>query len=152
MNERFTERAKKAIENAQSAAAELGHSYVGTEHLLLGIARETEGLGSRVLRQNGFDPPAVEAQLLADRGRGAPGLPVQGLTPRCRRVLENAAADAQRLGHSFVGTEHLLMGILRETECSAARMLEEAGGDLNKLYTQVLDCFAAPGRHPPVPG
>ena len=152
MNERFTERAKKAIENAQSAAAELGHSYVGTEHLLLGIARETEGLGSRVLRQNGFDPPAVEAQLLADRGRGAPGLPVQGLTPRCRRVLEDAAADAQRLGHSFVGTEHLLMGILRETECSAARMLEEAGGDLNRLYTQVLDCFAAPGRHPPVPG
>ena len=143
MNDRFTERAKMAIEKAQEAAAEFGHSYVGTEHLLLGIVREGEGLGARVLRDNGFDEALTEDLLERAAGRGTPGMPVQGLTPRVKRVIELAVADANRLGHSYVGTEHLLMGILREPECTAARMLTGAGGELNKLYTDLMNQFSS---------
>ena len=145
MNDRFTERARLAIRKAQETAAELGHSYVGTEHLLLGILREEEGLGARVLRQNGIREPQLLEQLVKTAGRGTPGMPVQGLTPRCKRVIELAAADANRLHHSYVGTEHLLMGILREPDCTAGRMLLGAGGDLNRIYTDILNHFA-PGE------
>ncbi len=148
MNDRFTERAKLAIAKAQEAAAEFGHSYVGTEHLLLGILREEEGLGARVLRQNGFDEALTTELLEKTAGRGAPGMPVQGLTPRAKRVFELAAADANRLGHSYVGTEHLLLGILREPESTAARMILSAGGELDKLYTDVLNCFSSPDFRP----
>ena len=148
MNDRFTERARLAITRAQEAAAELGHSYVGTEHLLLGILREAEGLGARVLRQNGFDEPLTLELLKKTSGRGAPGLPVQGLTPGGKRVIELAVAEANRLGHRYVGTEHLLMGILREPESTAARMILSGGGDLNKLYTDVLGSFGAGETRP----
>lgn len=142
MNDRFTERAKTAIEKAQEAAAELGHSYVGTEHILLGILREGDGLGARVLRDNGFDEALTEAMLVRLSGRGAPGLPVQGLTPRARGIIELGVADANRLGHRYVGTEHLLMGILRDPECTAARMITGAGGELNRLYTDLINQFS----------
>ena len=131
MNDRFTEKARNAIEKARAAAMELGHSYIGTEHLLLGIVRETDALGSRVLRENGFEEDLVMDLIEKAAGRGAPGMPVQGLTPRCRRVIEIAVAEANRLRHSYVGTEHLLMGILREPESTAAHLLTAAGGDLN---------------------
>jgi len=142
MKDRFTERARMAIEKAQLAAASWGHSYVGTEHLLLGILREGDGLGARVLRANGFDEHLVEELLLRSVGKGAAGMPVQGLTPRAKRVIELAVADANRLGHSYVGTEHLLMGILRENECTAAAMILSAGGDLNGIYTELLRQFS----------
>ncbi len=149
MNDRFTERAKLSIAKAQEAAAEFGHSYVGTEHLLLGILREGDGLGSRVLRRNGFDEARLAEQLEKTAGRGAPGLPVQGLTPRAKRVIELAVADANRLGHRYVGTEHLLMGILREPECSAGRLLLSAGADLNRIYTDMMTGFSAPENRSP---
>ena len=142
MKDRFTERARMAIEKAQLSAGALGHSYVGTEHLLLGILREGEGLGARVLRESGFDESMTEELLIRAVGRGAPGMPVQGLTPRAKRIIELAVADANRLGHSYVGTEHLLMGILRESECAAAGMLLSAGGDLNKIYTDLIRQFS----------
>ena len=143
MNDRFTERAMTAIEKAQEAASEFGHSYVGTEHLLLGIVREGEGLGARVLRNNGFDDALTSELLEKTAGRGAAGMPVQGLTPRAKRVIELAVADANRLSHSYVGTEHLLMGILREPDGTAARMLTAAGAELNRLYTELIGQFSA---------
>ena len=143
MNDRFTEKARNAIQKARAAAAELGHSYIGTEHLLLGVVRETDALGSRVLRENGFEEDLVLDLIEKTVGRGAPGMPVQGLTPRCKRVIEIAVAEANRLRHSYVGTEHLLMGILREPESTAAHLLTAAGGDLNRIYTDVFTRFSA---------
>ncbi|MCQ2439963.1 MAG: ATP-dependent Clp protease ATP-binding subunit [Oscillospiraceae bacterium] len=139
MNDKFTERARSAIEKAQECAGEFGHSYVGTEHLLLGIARESEGLGARVLRTAGLDEAFLAELLEKENGRGTPGAPLQGLSPRCKRAVELAAADAARLGQSYVGTEHLLMGILRQGDCTAARMLASTGVDLNRLYTDILE-------------
>ena len=150
MNDRFTQRARTAIRSAQEAAAELGHSYVGTEHLLLGILREEEGLGARVLRRSGIREETVREQLEKTAGRGTPGMPVQGLTPRARRVIELAAEDADRLHHSYVGTEHLLLGILREPDSTAGRLLLGAGGDLNRIYTDILGHFS-PGEQRPAP-
>ena len=86
MTERFTDRAREAIEKAREAAGLLGHSYVGSEHLLLGIAREEEGTAARVLRENGFPPERIERLAVKLSGRGVPGIPVQGLTPGAARI------------------------------------------------------------------
>ena len=148
-NDRFTERAKAAIALAQETAAEMGHSYVGTEHILMGIAREGEGMGAKVLNENGLDASLLAGLLTQYVGRGSPGVPVQGLTPHAKRVIELAVADANRLGHGYVGTEHLLMGILREPDCAAARIIVATGVDSNKLYTDILAQFSAPDYRPP---
>ena len=147
MTERFTDRAREAIGKAREAAGALGHSYVGSEHLLLAIAREPDGAAARVLRENGFPPERIEELTAAFSGRGVPGAPVQGLTPAASRVLAHAGADAARLGCASVGTEHVLMGILRTPDSAAARILTGAEGDLNLLYTRLL-CLAAPEEHP----
>ena len=147
-SDRFTERARKAIALAQESASELGHSYVGTEHILLGIAREGEGLGAKVLRDNGVDDKLVSELIERFVGRGVPGTPAQGLTPRAKRVIELALADANRLGHNYVGTEHLLMGILREPDSSAARLITSLGIDLNSLYTDLMAVFGNPESRP----
>lgn len=143
MNDRFTEKARNAIGKAHAAAVELGHSCIGTEHLLLGIVRESDGLGARVLRENGFEETLVCERIEKSIGRGSPGMPVQALTLHCRQVLAQAAKEADRLHHSYVGTEHLLMGILREPESTAARLLTEGGEDGSKLYTDIVDRFTA---------
>ena len=145
-SDRFTERAEAAIEKAQEAAEELGHSYVGSEHLLLGIAREGGGQGARVLRENGLTDSLLTELVEKYVGKGEPGAPAQGLTPRAKRIIELAIGDAGRLGHNFIGTEHLLMGILRETDSAAARIIASTGVDLNKLYTEILDTFGASQR------
>ena len=147
-NDRFTERAQKAIELAHAAATELGHSYVGTEHLLIGLCREGEGLGSKVLRTAGLDGQKARSLLARDVPCGTPGPPAQGLSPRAKRVIELACTDARRLGHSHVGTEHLLMGILREPDCAGCRLLRLAGLEINRLYTDVMDAFSSPGYRP----
>ena len=149
--DRFTECAKTAIRLARQTAAEYGHSYVGSEHLLLGILREPNGLGGTVLRRNGLDVETALSLLEERSGRGAPGQPLQGLTSRSRQILHQAAADADRLGHSYVGTEHVLLGILRSPECGAAGILLAAGQDLNRLYTDVLSHFAPEQRNPARP-
>ncbi len=140
-NDNFTERAKAAFARAQEAAEQMGHSYIGTEHLLLGLARENEGLGAKVLRENGLDAELLTSLVERFVGRGAPGAPAQGFTPRAKRVIELAFADASRLGHRSVGTEHLLMGILREPDSAAARIITSTGADLNKLYTDIVGVF-----------
>ena len=139
--DRFTERAQLALSKAQEAAQNMGHSYVGTEHILLGIASEGEGLGAKVLRDNGLDEVLVTELLEKFVGRGAPGIPAQGLTPDAKRVIELSIIDANRLGHNFIGTEHLLMGILREPECAGSRLITSTGADLNKIYTDIINVF-----------
>ena len=139
--DRFTERARLSLSKAQSVAQKLGHSYVGTEHVLLGIASEGEGLGAKVLRDNGLDEALLTELLEKFIGRGAPSIPPQGLTPGAKRVIELAIIDANRLGHSYIGTEHLLMGILREPESAGAKLITSTGVDINKLYTDVMALF-----------
>ena len=139
--DRFTERAQQALSKAQEAAQSMGHSYVGTEHFLLGIASEGEGLGAKVLRDNGLDEALITELLEKFVGRGAPGLPAQGLTPDAKRVIELSIVDANRLGHSYIGTEHLLMGILREPECAGARLIVSTGIDINKIYSDIVGIF-----------
>ena len=147
--DRFTERAEAAIKKAQEAAQELGHSYVGTEHLLLGIVRESNGQGAKTLRNNGLTDRFLTELVEKYVGRGEPAYPAQGLTPRAKRVIELAIADAARLGHNFVGTEHLLMGILREPDSAAGRIISGTGLDLNKMYNEILRTF---GRGIPMSG
>ena len=142
-NDRFTERAKTAIEKAQAAAETLGHSYVGSEHLLLGIVREAGGQGAKVLRENGLTDALLTELVERYVGKGEPDMPPQGLSPRAKRVVELAIGDAGRLGHNFVGTEHLLMGILREPDSAAARIIASTGVELNKMYTDIVNMFGA---------
>ena len=147
-SERFTQRASTAIRKAHDAAAGMGHSYVGTEHILLGIIREGEGLGARILADNALTDSVLTRMVTETVGRGVPGTPEQGLSPRARHVIELAAEDSNRLGHCYVGTEHLLMGILREADSAGARILVAAGGDLNKIYTDIMDVFGRPEYKP----
>lgn len=147
--DRFTERAKKVLDLAHNAAAEFGHSYVGSEHILLALSREGGGVASKVLRESG-----LESQLLLDlieknSGRSGQGdIPPQGLTPRAKRVIELAVTESNRLGHTYIGTEHLLMGILREYDSVAAKLLLTTGADLNKMYTDILNIFGSSDYKP----
>lgn len=139
--DRFTERAQSALTKAQEAAQEMGHSYVGTEHILLGIAEEGDGLGAKVLKDNGLDEALIKELIEKFVGRGAAGIPAQGLTPNAKRVVELAIMCANQLGHSFIGTEHLLMGLLRDPDCAATRLISSTGADINKIYTDIVDIF-----------
>ena len=149
-NEKFTEKAEGAIEQARLAAFGLGHSYVGTEHLLLGIVREKAGLGARILRDRGISEHSLKAAVSRQSGTGEPGAPTQGLTKHAWQAIEKAASDAARLGHSYIGTEHLLLGILRQPDCGGARALTAAGLSLNDIYTDILAVFGA-GSFKPCP-
>ena len=134
----FTQRAQAALRLAQESSAQLGHGYVGTEHLLLGLLKEGQGVAYKVLTHAGLDSESIQASIARLVGVGAPGgPPSQGLTPRCKKIIELAIAEAGRLGHHYVGTEHLLMGLLREGDGVAARVLTGSGLDLRKLYTDV---------------
>ena len=140
MNEKkFTPRAEEALRLAQEAAGELGHGYVGTEHLLLGLMREEEGLAHTVLLEAGLTDDLLVQILKRSVGVGLPGSnPAQGLTPRAKRVVEIAMEDAVRGNYSYVGTEHLLAGVLREGNNMAVRMLRTAGVDARHLYTALM--------------
>ena len=143
-NERFTQRAELAIEKARLAAGALGHSYVGTEHLLLGILTEQEGLGARILRRRGLKEDALRCCIAERCGKGAPGVPPQGLSSHARFAVERAGAEAAALCRGYIGTEHLLLGILRQPDCGGAVLLRQLGLDLNDIYTDVLAVFGHP--------
>ena len=147
-NERFTEKAEGAIEQARLASAGLGHSYVGTEHLLLGILSENAGLGAKLLRERGLSAHLLRGLIEEKTGTGTPGAPAQGLTRHAWTAIEKAAGDAEHLGHSYIGTEHILLGILRQPDCAGARLIAAAGLDLNELYTDVMAVFGAGGSRP----
>ena len=146
-NEKFTQRAELAIENARLAAGEMGHGYIGTEHLLLGIMMESDGLGARILLRHGIDKAQLWRIVLRANGSGSPGRPEQGLTPRARQAVEQAAQEARQLQQGYIGTEHLLLGLLRQNDCSAAASLREAGADLNDIYTDIMAVFGNPGSN-----
>ena len=140
MNEnKFTPRAEEALRLSQEAAGELGHGYVGTEHLLLGLIREEEGLAHTVLTETGLTDDMIVEIIKKSVGAGLPGSnPAQGLTPRAKRVVEIAVEDSVRGGYNYVGTEHLLAGILREGNNMAVRILRTAGVDARHLYTALM--------------
>jgi ATP-dependent Clp protease ATP-binding subunit ClpA len=137
---RLTRRARAAVERAQGAVpASFGHNYVGTEHLLLALSEDGEGLAGRVLAAAGVLPADVRADLEAIIGRGdAPPDTARELVPRARKVLGLAVAEADRLGHGFVGTGHLLLGLLREGQGIAARILNRREVDLEDLTAATL--------------
>ena len=143
-NEKFSQRAEVAIENARLAAGELGHGYVGTEHLLMGILREREGLGAQILRQRGASEEGLRQSIIRSNGTGCPGRPEQGLTLRAQTAVEQAAAHARNMHQCYVGTEHILLGILHQPDCGGAAALREAGIDLNDVYTDIMDIFGSP--------
>ena len=143
-NEKFSQRAETAIERARQAARELGHSSVGTEHLLLGILAERDSLGARILLRRGLEEGALRRALCEQTGPGAPGGPVLGLSENARRAVETAAAEAANLRQGFIGTEHLLLGVLRQPDCGGARLLRALGADLNEIYTDIAAIFGHP--------
>lgn len=141
-NGQFTQRAEHAIEKAGIAAGELGHSHVGTEHLLLGIIREKGSLGAGVLEKRGIDEKILINRITALNGRGIPIENVSNLSENARVAVGRASEEAERLNRSFIGTEHLLLGILRQNECSAVRLLRDLGENINDIYTDLMDSFA----------
>ncbi len=143
-NEKFSQRAETAIERARESARELGHSALGTEHLLLGILEERDSLGARILLRRGLERGALVRALEGQEGRGAPGGPVLGLSEDACRAVETAAEEAANLRQGFIGTEHLLMGILRQPDCGGARLLRAQGADLNDIYTDIAAVFGHP--------
>ena len=142
-NEKFTQRAELAIENARDAAGSLGHSFVGTEHLLLGIMMEKDGLGARILERNGLDLQSLRRAVAELDGCGAPAVPGQGLTVRARAAVEKAAAEALSLRHGCIGTEHLLIGILRQSDCGGSQVLRSLDADANDIYTDIMNVFGS---------
>ena len=140
MNEnKFTPGAEEALRLSQEAAGELGHGYVGTEHLLLGLIREGGGIAHTVLTEAGLTDDMIVEIIKTSVGAGLPGSnPAQGLTPRAKHVVEIAMEDSIRGGYNYVGTEHLLAGILREGNNMAVRILRTAGVDAKHLYTALM--------------
>lgn len=136
---RFTEKAEKAINLSQENAVQLGHNYVGTEHLLLGLLKEGTGVAARVLQGQGVTEEKVINEIEELIGRGSSeGKNSLDFTPRTKRVLELALVEARRLGHNYIGTEHLLLGIMREGESVAARILIDLGVETQKLFNDIV--------------
>ncbi len=145
---RFTEKAEKAIAFSQEVAMLFGHNYVGTEHLLLGLVKEGSGVAARVLQNNGVteDKIVKEIEELIGRGEETNEQPL-GFTPRTKRVLELSFKEARRIGHNYIGTEHLLLGIMKEGESVAVRILIDLGIDPQKLFNDIVKMLSedAPG-------
>lgn len=139
MFERLTDRARRAVVLAQDEASMLGHNYVGTEHLLLGLVHEGEGVAAEALESLGISLPAVRQQVegIIGRGQQAPSEHIP-FTPRAKKVLELARREARALGHNYIGTEHVLLGLLREGDGVAAQVLVMLGADLNHVRQRVI--------------
>ena len=139
MFERFTEKAIKVIMLAQEEARRLGHNFVGTEQILLGLIGEGTGVAAKVLKSLGVNlkDSRIEVEKIIGRGSGFVAVEIP-FTPRAKRVLELSLEEARQLGHNYIGTEHLLLGLIREGEGVAARVLENLGVDLTKVRTQVI--------------
>ena len=137
--DRFTKRARHVLTLAQEEARRFQHTYIGTEHLLLGLIREEEGVASQVLRNLGIEVDQVRQAIEAIIGRGERIVVGEvGLTPRAKKVIEFAVDEARRLTHRFIGTEHLLLGLLREGDGIAAGVLESFGLQLEQVRTETL--------------
>src|SRR5512135_3366304 len=136
--DKFTKRARRVLTYAQEEATRLNHNYIGTEHLLLGLIREEEGLAAKVLRDLGVEQARVR-QVVEDivrRGQAAPGTRLN-LTPRTKRVIELAVDEARRMGHHYIGTEHLLLGLIREGDGIAVNVLKSLGISPDKVRSNL---------------
>jgi ATP-dependent Clp protease ATP-binding subunit ClpA len=147
--ERFTERARQVVVLAQDEARALKHNYIGTEHILLGLLREEEGLAARVLESLDITVEEVRAQVARIVGQGDEVTTGQiPFTPRAKKVLELALREALSLGHNYIGTEHILLGLVRENEGVAARILLDFDADAEKIRNEVVHMLSGPGRSP----
>src|ERR1700751_5206775 len=145
--ERFTERARQVVVLAQDEARALKHSYIGTEHILLGLLREEEGLAARVLESLDITVEEVRAQVARIVGQGDEVTTGQiPFTPRAKKVLELALREALSLGHNYIGTEHILLGLVRENEGVAARILLDFDADAEKIRNEIIRMLSGPGR------
>ncbi len=144
--DKFTERARRVLTLAQEEAQRFNHNYIGTEHLLLGLVREGDGIAARVLNNLGVQLPKVRSAVEFIIGRGETMIMGEiGLTPRAKKVIELAVDEARRLNHHYIGTEHLLLGLVREGEGIAAGVLESLGVSLEKLRAQVIQVLSQSG-------
>jgi ATP-dependent Clp protease ATP-binding subunit ClpA len=141
--EQFTDRARRVVVLAQEEARLLNHNYVGTEHILLGLIHEGEGVAATALESLGISLEAVRAQVeqIIGRGQQAPTGHIP-FTPRAKKVLELSLREALQLGHNYIGTEHILLGLIREGEGVAAQVLVNLGADLPRVRQQVLQVLA----------
>src|ERR1700719_2334734 len=147
MFERFTERARQVVVLAQEEARTLKHNYIGTEHILLGLLREEEGLAARVLESLDITVERVRAQVVRIVGSGEEVTSGQiPFTPRAKKVLELALREALSLGHNYIGTEHILLGLVRENEGVAARILLDFDADAEKIRNEIIRMLSRPGR------
>jgi ATP-dependent Clp protease ATP-binding subunit ClpC len=145
--ERFTKRARQAVVLAQDEARVLKHNYIGTEHLLLGLLREEEGVAARALESLEITIEGVRAQVARIIGQGDEVTTGQiPFTPRAKKVLELSMREALSLGHDFIGTEAVLLGIVRENEGVASRILLEFGADAETVRNRVIEMLSGPGR------
>src|SRR5579863_5796686 len=139
MFERFTDRARRVVVLAQEEARMLNHNYIGTEHILLGLIREGEGVAARALESLGISLEAVRQQVeeIIGQGQAMPSGHIP-FTPRAKKVLELSLREALQLGHNYIGTEHILLGLIREGDGVAAQVLAKLGADLNRVRQQVI--------------
>ena len=135
---RFTERAQKVLALAQEEAIRLGHNNIGTEHILLGLIREGEGIAAKALERLDLSSEKIQKEVENLIGRGKDNLQTIHYTPRAKKVIELSVDESRKLGHSYIGTEHILLGLIREGEGVAARVLNNLGVSLNKARQQVL--------------
>ena len=146
----FTERANTALNLGVDTASNLGHNYIGSEHILIGLLKEGNGVAASVLQSKGVSADAIEERLVEMVGKGIPSrLTPNDFTPRCKRILEMAVMEARNLGHNYVGTEHVLMAILKEGESYAVKFLVEEGVNPQEVYTE---CLEAVGSQEPEQG
>jgi len=137
--DKFTERARKVLSLAQEEAQRFQHHYIGTEHLLLGLVREGEGVAAKILSNLGVELKEVRDAVEAMIGRGDRiVLGEIGLTPHAKKVIELAVDEARRLNHHYIGTEHLLLGLVREDEGIASEVLQSLGVNLEKVRTETI--------------
>jgi ATP-dependent Clp protease ATP-binding subunit ClpC len=146
MFERFTDRARRVVVYAQEEARLLNHDYIGTEHLLLGLIHEGEGVAAKALEDLGISLQAVRAQVeqIIGQGQSRPSGHIP-FTPRAKKVLELSLREAKQLGHNYIGTEHILLGLIREGQGVAAQVLVKLGGDLSRVRQQVIQLLSGDG-------
>jgi ATP-dependent Clp protease ATP-binding subunit ClpC len=139
MFERFTDRARRVVVLAQEEARMLSHNYVGTEHILLGLVHEGQGVAAKALEELGISPDALRQQVQETTGQGqqAPSGHIP-FTPQAKKVLELSLSESKVLGHNYIGTEHILLGLIREGDGVAAQVLVGLGADLNRVRQVVL--------------
>ena len=136
---KFTSRAKKAIDSANEIALKLGHNYIGTEHILYGLVAEGSGVASKVLERQGLRIENIEDKIIELIGKEEEKQETLGFTPRTKRVIENSFIEARKLGYDYIGTEHLLIGIMREGDSIAVRIMLDLDVDMTKLYNELIN-------------